>query len=130
MNTETKLHEVIERELVILDDMEVGTEKYKIAVDGVTKLIGQTLEIEKFNIEADERAKTREQEYELKCKQMRDEKIDKIIKHGFTIGSFCVATGMAVWGTVVSMKFEKTDNFTSLLGRWWVNKTTSFLNKN
>ena len=130
MNTETKLHEVIERELDVLDDMEVGTETYKNTVDGVVKLIDRTLEIEKFNVEADERAKTREQEFELKRKQMRDEKIDRYIKHGLTLGSLCIGTGMAVWGTVVSMKFEKTDNFTSLLGRWWVNKTTSFLNKN
>lgn len=151
MSTETKLHEVIERELEVLDGMEVGTEQYKIAVDGISKLISQAVDIDKFNLDADERAKSREQERELKIqqmsieaeenakareqeldlkrKQLRDENIDKIVKHGFTLASITIGTWLTIWGTVVSMKFEKDDTFTSLLGREWVKKTFSFVNK-
>ena len=130
MNTEVKLHEVIERELEVLDDMDIGTEEYRITVEGITKLVDRALEIEKFNVDADERAKTREQELEFKRKQMLDDRIDKIVKHSLTVVSIGTGVAMAIWGTVVSMKFEKEDTFTSLLGRAWVNKTFSFMNKN
>lgn len=129
MNTEDRLHEVIEKELDALYDMAVGTEEYKTTVDGIAKLVGSALEIEKFNVEADEKTKSREEELALRRKQMSDEKLDKIIKHCLTVFSIGTGMGMAIWGTVVSMRFEKEDTFTSLLGKAWVNKTTSFLNK-
>ena len=129
MSIKTLIREELENEMDYLNKMEVGTEQYKTAVDGVTKLADRVIELEKFEVERKEKAENREIEYDLKLKQFEDERKDRFIKNCIAVGTAVGGMGLAVWGTVTSMKFEKEDSFTSLLGRGWVNKTVSFFKK-
>lgn len=119
----------IQNELGELSKMEVGSDKYKTAVDGVTKLTDRMIELEKVEIDNQDKAENRANDYELRMKQMEDDKKDRFIKNVLTGITFAGSVGLAIWGTVTSMKFEKEDSFTSLLGRRWVEKTTSFFKK-
>lgn len=129
MTIKALLREEIRDELEHLNKMEVGSEEYKVTVDGITKLVDRVNEIEKMENEHLDRVESREMEHELKLQQMKDENKDRFIKTGTTVFCFVGGVAITIWGTCTSMRFEKEDSFTSLLGREWVKKTTSFLKK-
>ena len=129
MTIKNLFRDEIQNELGELSKMEVGSDKYKTAVDGVTKLADRMIELEKVEIDNQDKAENRSNDYELRMKQMEDDKKDRFIKNVLTGITFAGSVGLAIWGTVTSMKFEKEDSFTSLLGRRWVEKTTSFFKK-
>lgn len=140
MSIETLLEGEIESELQTLGEMEVGTNEYKTVVDGLTKLIDRAIEMDKFNIDQEERNSDREFERELKLKQMEEERLerefereyklkqvnedkkDRLIKNiltGFGIGLPIIIT---IWGTNKSLKFEETGTVTTIMGRGFINK--------
>ena len=122
MNLEKKLHDEIGRELDILEGMEEGTESYKALVDGVTKLTDRAIAIDRFNAEVEEKATTQKFENELKLKQMKEEKIDRIVKHCLTAVGILLPIGVTVWGTKASFEFEKEGTVTTIMGRGFINK--------
>lgn len=130
MTIKTLLRDEIKDEIEHLNKMEVGSEEYKVTVDGIAKLVDRINEIERSENERLDRAESREIEHELKLQQMKDEKKDRLIKNVLTGVSITSGIAVAVWGTLVSMTFEvKGDSFTSVLGRGWVNKTIAFVNR-
>lgn len=122
MNLEKKLHDEIGREITILEGMEEGTESYKALVDGVTKLTDRAIAIDKFNAEVEEKAAAQQFEREVKLKQMREEKIDRIVKNCLTAVGIILPIGITVWGTKASFEFEKEGTVTTIMGRGFINK--------
>ena len=122
MNIENLLHVEIEEELTELKKMQVGSDQYKTAVDGVSKLFDRAIELEKLDIEHQEKIKDRENDQELKLKQMSEERKDRLIKNGITIGTFVISTGVTIWGVLASFKFEEEGSITTILGRGLINK--------
>ena len=122
MNLEKKLHDEIGREIDILEGLEVGTESYKTLVDGVTKLTDRAIEIDKFNAEVEARAEAQKFENELKLKQMKEDKIDRIVKNCLTGVSILLPVCITVWGTKASFEFEKEGTVTTIMGRGFINK--------
>ena len=122
MELEKKLHDEISRELDILEGMERGTESYKAMVDGLTKLTDRAIEIDKFNAEVEAKAETQKFENELKLKQMKEEKIDRIVKNCLTAVGIILPIGITVWGTKASFEFEKEGTVTTIMGRGFINK--------
>lgn len=129
MSIKTLLSDEIKDELEGLHGLGLGTEEYKVTVDGVTKLMDRFNEMEKIQIESLERAESRDTETDLKLRELADEKHDRFVKNCLTGVSIITGIGVAVWGTLVSQRFEKEDSYTSITGRGWVNKTISFLKK-
>ena len=117
MRIETMLHKEIEIEFEELKRLQLGTEEYKTTVDGLTKLVDRAIEIDKINIEQEEKTVTRKEETELKLKQMEDEKKDRNVKNVITVGTALLSVGLTVWGTLKSLKFEETGTVTTLVGR-------------
>ena len=95
MKIKTPLIEELHDELNELGKTTVGTDEYKITVDGVTKLADRIIEIEK--IEAENRIKMEAQE---------DEKRDRRIKNGIAIGTFVGSIAVYVATYLTSMKYE------------------------
>ena len=122
MNLEKKLHDEIGREITILEGMEEGTESYKALVDGVTKLTDRAIAIDRFNAEVEEKAATQKFENELKLKQMKEERIDRIVKNCLTAVGIILPIGITIWGTKASFEFEKEGTVTTIMGRGFINK--------
>lgn len=122
MKFEHLLKEEIVSEVESLGKLELGTEQYKTTVDGVTKLVDRALEIEKIDIEAEERERSREIETNLKIQQMEDDKKDRKVKNGIAIGSTLLGVAVTVWGTLKTLKFEEEGTVTTLVGRGFINK--------
>ena len=108
----------IESEIKELEGVRNDTEAYKAKVDGVTKLMDKKIEMEKLEIERQDK----EKEYNLKMEQMKEDKLHRWIKHGLEVLAITVPTALAVWGTKTSIKFEKEGTFTTIMGRGFIQK--------
>lgn len=129
MSIETNLNVEIEAEFEALSGIEVGTEAYKTTVDGLTKLLDRAIEIDKHEVEREEKAESRrlEEEHrrkdeEFKLAQMADEKQDRLIRNCLTAAGIVIPTIVTIWGTVKSIEFEKEGTITTIMGRGFVQK--------
>lgn len=122
---ETLWNNEIKNELELLSDREIGTDQYKITVDGITKMMDRKIELIKFEAECAQKDAVRDlnqMEYELKRQQLQADKRDRLIKNIIS----CVGIGLpllvTIWGTIVSLNFEKEGVVTTGAGRGFVNK--------
>ena len=122
MSMETKLYVEIDDEFEALSKMEVGTETYRTTVEGLTKLIDRAIEIDKLEVERDERIKTQQKEEEFKLAQMEEEKKDRLIRNCLTAAGIVIPTVVTIWGTVKSFEFEKEGTITTIMGRGFIQK--------
>lgn len=126
MSIQRLLREEIESELKELSTITPGGENYKVAVDGITKLMDRAIEMDKNEIDRQDRIDARDSENELKTKQMEDEKKDRFVKNLLagvgTIGGLVVT----IWGAKKAWKFEETGTVASPVGRSFINKLISF----
>ena len=126
MSIQRLLREEIESEFKELSKITPGGEDYKVAVDGITKLMDRAIEMEKNEIDRQDRIDARDSENELKTKQMEDEKKDRFVKNLLagvgTIGGLIVT----IWGAKKAWKFEETGTVASPVGRSFINKLISF----
>lgn len=122
MNIETQLHEEIADELENLSKMDVGTEEYRITVDGVAKLVDRAIEMEKLAQSKADQIEDRTFERDLKLKQMREEKLDRYIRNGIAVAGIIIPVIVTIWGTKKSFEFEKEGTITTIMGRGFINK--------
>ena len=122
MKIETKLHEEIAKELEELSRMQLGTEEYKGTVDGISKLMDRAIEIERLDIETQEKVEARHVEEDLKLKQMRDENKDRFVKNCITVGGILAPLVVTIWGTIKSIQFEEKGTITTIMGRGFISK--------
>lgn len=111
MKIDELLQEELELEIDELSKIEVGTDTYRTAVDGVTKLADRVIKIKEL-----------EAETEIKQKELDEEKKDRKIKNILTGLGIAVPTGVTIWGTLKSLKFEETGTVTTSVGRQFINK--------
>lgn len=135
----TLLDMEISNELNDLDELEFGSDSYKVAVEGLTKLIDRKIEIEKLERDAEvkqrdyelertkvegdlaEKAKSNEIESK-KLEQITNEKNDQLIKNGIAIANIVIPSLITIWGTFKTLKFEETGTVTTIMGKGFVNK--------
>ena len=122
MTTEKLLHEEIVVGFQNLSELEVGSEKRKQAVDELTKLVDRAIEMDKLNIDYEEKVKNREFEANFKMKQMEEERKDRLVKNGIAIGGIVIPAVITIWGTIKSLRFEQDGTVTTIMGRGFINK--------
>lgn len=125
MNMQEMLNEEIVTELGVLKKSKPGDETHKATIDSLTRLMDRAIELKKFEADAEEKATNRETETELKLKQMQDENKDRFVKNVISIARDVAMVGVAIWGTVASMNFEKEGTITTSAGRKHLNKVLS-----
>lgn len=121
-DTEKLLKKVIEKDLNDLEDLELGSEEYKAAVDGITKMADRLIEMNKIDLEFEDRLDAREKEEELRRAEMKESKKNHRIQDGLTVLGIAVPTCLAVWGTIKSFEFEKEGTITTIMGRGFIQK--------
>lgn len=122
MNIETLLNDEIKSELDLLKDMEVGSDDYKMTVDGLVKLMDRAIEIEKINIEHEEKSSDREADTDIKLAQMEEDKKDRFVKNLISVAGILIPTAVTIWGTFKTLKFEQEGTVTTIMGRGFINK--------
>ena len=122
MNIESLLREEIQNEIEILKTMELGTEAYKVTVDGVAKLIDKVVEMDKIDMEREELMVNKDVEMSIKREEIEMERKDRRVKNGIAIAGVVLPVAVTVWGTFKSFKFEEEGTITTIMGRGFVNK--------
>lgn len=122
MKIENMLREELESEIKELGTLELGSDKYKSTVEGVTKLVDRVIEMEKIDIERQDRIDAREEENQIKMTEMSVDRKDRIIKNILSAAGIIIPVGVTIWGTKVSLKFEETGTITTTSGRNFINK--------
>ena len=122
MKNEQLLHDEIESEFECLKELEIGTEQYKITVDELVKLVDRAIEIDKLNLEAEEKAKNREKDNDFKQQQMEEERKDRLIRNCISAAGIVIPSLLTIWGTLKTFKFEQEGTVTTMIGRGFINK--------
>lgn len=122
MDIENLLDEEINDQFKGLSGIEIGSDSYKTTVDGLTKLIDRSIELKKIESEREFKEESRAIDTRLKNRQLMDEKLNNWVRNGLTAAGLIVTTGLTVWGTVKTFKFEEDGTITSTIGRGFVNK--------
>lgn len=117
MNMKRLLCEEFQSEIEELGKMQLGTDEYKVAVDGVTKLADRLIEIDKIDINHDEKMESLRADREIKEAQMKDERKDRVIKNVLTGVSIGGGFALTVWGALNAWKFEEHGTVSSNMGR-------------
>lgn len=123
MNVKDLLKEEIERRLESMGEVEeTSTDEDKVAVEDLAKLMDRFNEMERIELEYRDKIENRNNETDLKLKEMREERIDRIVKNSLTGVSIIGGFALTVWGTYKSIKFEETGTITTIMGRGFINK--------
>ena len=126
MSIQRLLREEIESEFKELSKITPGGDEYRVAVDGITKLMDRAIEMEKNEIDRQDRIDARDSENEFKTKQMEDEKKDRFVKNLLTGVGTIGGLVVTIWGAKKAWKFEETGTVASPVGRSFINKLISF----
>lgn len=122
MSIKTLLEKEINDEFEELGKTAIGSEEYKTTVDGLSKLMDRAIELEKFEAERKDRIDHQEREMDLKQQQAADEKKDRKVKNWLTAAGIIIPSGLTIWGTIKSIKFEQEGTITTIMGRGFINK--------
>jgi hypothetical protein len=122
MEIKTILLEEIEDELNDLSGLNMGSEEYKVSVDGVTKLMDRAIEMQKIELESKDKEIERENENQYRKEQAKMETVDRWLKHGTAIAAIVIPTAVTIWGTIKSLKFEEEGTITTIMGRGFITK--------
>ena len=122
VNLETLMYDEIETEFDKLSQLVPGTEQHKAAADTVVKFMDRAIEMIKVENECKEKEKARESEQLLKEQQLKDEKKDRLVKNVIGAAGVVLPLIVTIWGTKVSLNFEKEGSFTTIMGRGFINK--------
>lgn len=83
--------------------------------------MGRAIEMDKLSKELDERQKNRNEDLELKYRQIDAEIRDRKIKNVITVVISGVGTIVTIWGTLKTLKFEEVGTVTTMAGRNFIN---------
>ena len=125
MNMETTLHNEIDSEFEELSKIEVGSQKYKDAVDGIAKLVDRAIEIDKLNAEMDTKHDEQEIDIEFRTKQLEEEMKDRKARNGIASAGIAIPTAVTIWGTLKTLKFEEVGTVTTNAGREFIKRLFS-----
>nr|DAP15113.1 MAG TPA: hypothetical protein [Bacteriophage sp.] len=132
INYKEALDGEISTELEVLESMETNSEDYKIMVEGLTKLIDRSMELEKIEIskaqEAEkiknegEKIKLETKKIKFEAEQAKTNKIFQWIGYGISAAGIVIPVAVTIWGTKVTLNFEKEGTVTTMMGRGFINK--------
>ena len=100
-----------------LDKMEVGSEQYISTAKVLNDMSDRIIKIEEHETEVE----NQKIDEKLRLKQMKQEQIDRYVKHGLTAVSVLGGLIITVWGAKASWRFEETGTVTSTAGRKFIN---------
>ncbi len=106
MSIDTMLHDEIKEELTGLNKIQLGTEEYKVTVDGVAKLLDRANEMRRIEADSRDKVENRTSDILLKREQMAEDRKDRIVKNLLTAVSIVGGLSLTVWGSINAWAFE------------------------
>ena len=121
---DVKILEMLDKEIETImntmEDLALGSEEYKQAAETLAKLIDRRNEMVKIEYDHLDKKQSRQEENDLKLKQIEDEKKDRQVKNRLTAAKVFGGFLMTGLGTYVTLNFERIQNVTTIAGREFV----------
>lgn len=132
MDIENLLYDEIETDFEKLRKEDMEPEKRKATVDELTRLMDRAIEMKKLENDYNEKVAARESEEKAKAEtrlseqtielqKLEEDKKDRIVRNIISGAGVILPLLVTIWGTKVSMEFERSDSFTTNAGRNFVN---------
>ena len=122
MSVKRLLNDEIVSEIENLNKVPLGSEEHKIAADALAKLLDKSIEMDKLDLEYQDKADSREAANNLKLAEIEEEKKDRRVKNVLTGVSVIGGFAVTIWGAIKSLEFEKTGTITTIMGRGFIQK--------
>lgn len=122
MSVKRLLNDEIVSEIENLNKVPLGSEEHKIAADALAKLLDKSIEMDKMDLEYQDKADSREAANNLKRIEIEEEKKDRRVKNVLTGVSVIGGFAVTIWGAIKSLEFEKTGTITTIMGRGFIQK--------
>ena len=122
MSVKRLLNDEIVSEIENLNKVPLGSEEHKIAADALAKLLDKSIEMDKLDLEYQDKADSREAANNLKRIEIEEEKKDRRVKNVLTGVSVIGGFAVTIWGAIKSLEFEKTGTITTIMGRGFIQK--------
>lgn len=121
-NTKTMLEDEIREMIEAIGKLEIGSDKHKAASESLVKLLDKYNDMDRLDLEYQEKCDDREENRIMKEKELEHHKHDAFVKNVLTGVSIGGGFIMTIWGTWKSINFERTGSFTTIAGREFVKK--------
>lgn len=122
MSTKQLLEEEIQSEIEEISKMQVGSDEHKAATEALAKLMDKYNEMDKLELEYQDKYDNREADRIMKEKQLEHDKKDAKVKNSLTAVSVGGGLLVTIWGICKSLKFEETGIYSSLISRGMIQK--------
>lgn len=122
MSTKQLLEEEIQSEIEEISKMQVGSDEHKAATEALAKLMDKYNEMDKLELEYQDKYDSREADRIMKEKQLEHDKKDAKVKNSLTAVSVGGGLLVTIWGICKSLKFEETGIYSSLISRGMIQK--------
>lgn len=122
MNIETLLYDAMATDFNVMAEEELGSEKRRAAVDELTKLMDRAIEMQKVDNDCLDKQEIRENDKLVKMQQFEDDNKDRLVKNIIGAAGIVLPLIVTIWGTKVSLEFEKEGTFTTIMGRGFIQK--------
>lgn len=122
MNIETLLYDAIETDFEKLADENLDPDKRKATVAELTALMDRAIEMEKADYDYKEKIEARNSAQMIELQKLEEDKKDRLIKNIISGAGIALPLIVTIWGTKVSLKFEETGSFTTIMGRGFIQK--------
>ena len=128
-----KSTEIIEaevlKEMSSIDNMEVGTDQHKVAVDTVSKLTDKMIDLKKIELEEKKIKMENEEKMRLHAieieKAKKDQK-DQKVKNGIAIAGIAAPLVVAIWANIYNWYKEEGSIMSSSGGKRAIDFLTRF----
>lgn len=121
MDIENLLYDEITEDFDRLRDEDLEPEKRKATVDELAKLMDRAIEMKRLENESKDKAEARLSEQAIELQKLKEDKKDRWTRNIISGAGVILPLLVTIWGTKVSMDFEKEDSFTTTAGRNFVN---------
>lgn len=126
VNVENLMYDAIGESFETYRNEELGSENRRATFNEVTQLLDRTIEMERIEVEREDKAAIRENEKLMKERQLNFDKVKLVVE--IVVGGVTLLANMRFTKKMIdhSMNFERTDSFTSTAGRECVKRGVSW----
>ena len=122
MDIEDLLDDELDAQFKKLRTEKLSPEEERAAVDNIAKLMDRKIEIGRLQADTADKEAIRENDMLVKQQQLKEDKKDHVIKNILSGAGIVLPIILTVWGTKVSLEFEKEGTVTTMMGRGFINK--------
>ena len=128
MRIKRLFEEEISKEVGEISSMGLGSDEYKAAVDGATKMADRYIKLKEVDLEK-QKIEIEARKMEVEEQRMEDERVDRRWKNGIAIGGTIIGAGITIIAYAWSFIYEEKGSILSKPGNKALDRALNFFKK-